>query len=455
MSFQISDASEIQFWPIGQESFNTKLEAYMQDACYHQKFLCTGLRRLQVLGGEDDDEDLRLSILVDGIEVETIDFTQTDNSTPGTPEIPAGPPTPAIPPETIPITLPPLEDGVNIEYDISSGPAVSWLLGPLPALFLSGSLDNNSYIWANEYAFIEGYTYNLTPDIDYDFDSDNTNGAIVFVVLDSNDTIVHTESFPFVGDVDGTFTDLITFVAGLDWVKYGFYCISDGIGGRTDEFQINSITATQTDIGTPEMPGTPAIPAIPATPATYFLNSVSFSPYDYSLCDKFLSFKVIQKALDPEDEIKLFYSDDIEFVSSWPNSINSGRVNIQFRSIQNFAGLIYDTESPYFTIDLDGQFVEPDFQTTEKVLELTEMVLNTASTFKERTLLVLQDMPRYMHRKVLLILQHAPSGSVIVNDIEISLDGGSYEMTKRSQNYILKPSQILLTHKHSYLHNVI
>ena len=65
------------------------------------------------------------------------------------------------------------------------------------------------------------------------------------------------------------------------------------------------------------------------------------------------------------------------------------------------------------------------------------------------------DSPRYEHRKILLILQHAISGSVLVDGIEISLDGATYEMTKRDQKYNLKPAQILLTHKNSYVHNVI
>lgn len=429
----ISDASEIQFWPTGTESFNTKQEAYMEDACFHQKFLCSGLRSLQVLGGADENQDLRLSILEDGVEVETLDFTQTNNEIPGTPGIPA------IPGVTSAIILPALSSGINISIG-----GADWVTGSNPSVSITGTGTVISDVWSNNYNFIPGYTYNINFQIDCSFSGGLSVNKIYFTVYDIGNANLYSQIFSAFGS---SVSGMASFVATSGGVKFGFRIDKTGGASATFNADIVLITATQTT------PVTPAVPAGPVTPATYYLNSIAFSPYDYSLCDKFLSFKIYNKDSLPDEE--LFYSDKVEFVSSWINSSVSGRVVIKFKSAINFAALIYDDDSDFFSIEIDGQFVEGEFQTTEKVLELTEMVLNTASTFKEKTNLVINDAPRYMHRKIILALQHSISGQCMVNGIPISLDGGSYTLTKRNQHYILKPAEILLTHKNSYIHNVI
>jgi len=428
MSFQVSNASEIQFWPTGEESFNIKQEAYTEDACFHQKFLCTGLRKLQVLGGADDDQELRLSILEDGEEVETINFTQTDDGIPSSGGV------------TSAMSISALSTWLTRSISPS---LADWILSATPGVNVMGSgpfTPGESEILHSGFAFILGYTYSITITYTKLYNSGTSNPRTLYLrAYDNSFNVIQTVSETTPASPGGTDSVTLTFVSLGTETKIGVE-VSDG---SDIDIIINTVSGTQTTA------------VVPAVPANYYLNSVSFSPYDYSLCNKFLTFKIIQKAVDLEDEIELFYSDSVEFVYEWVNSNHDGRVVIQFRSINNFAGLIYDEDSPYFSIDLDGQFVEPDFATTEKVSELTEMVINTASTLKEKSNLILNDLPRYMHRKVLLILQHSISGSVLVNDIEISLDGGSYELTKRDQKYNLKPAQIMLTHKNSYTHNVI
>jgi len=425
MSYQISPSSEIKFTPTGQSSCNTEVLGYTDDNCFHEKFLCTGLRRLQVLGGADDDEELRLSIQENGVEVETIDYTQTSNGTPSSGGV------------TSAITLPALSTWVSR----SISPAlVDWTTGVAPNVTLPGTgglgVKTSEDIYCN-YAFVVGNTYEITIDYTRVVNSGSGNPRTsVLTIMDSGFNIVENQSN---ADSAGANSITLTFVALSGYSRVGFYHSSAA-----------NVTITIDDIA-----GDQTTPVIPAVPGSYYLNSVSFSPYDYSLCNKYLSFKVIQKAVDPEDEVELFYSDTVYFPSVWANSNHSGRVVIQFRSIQNCDGLIYDDSSPYFSIEIDGQFVEPDFKTTEKVMDLTEMVLNTASTLKEGTKLIINDAPRYMHRKILGALQHAASGSVIVNDTEISLDGGSYELGGRPQTYKPRPAEIVLTHKYSYIHNVI
>jgi len=203
----------------------------------------------------------------------------------------------------------------------------------------------------------------------------------------------------------------------------------------------------------------PFISLLATGPVKY---SLSMTPSDESMCDKKIQFKIYtgteetdgELDITHEDSEELFYSDFIDFVSSWANGPNSGRVDIQYRSIQNFAGLLYDSESEYFQIQLEGRFRKERKITEEKALELTEMVLNTAASVKKQRKLTIDDVPDYMHTKICLILAHAASGTVLVNGMEISKEE-AYEEGERPETYPLTPAEIWLTDKNYYKHNVI
>lgn len=151
-----------------------------------------------------------------------------------------------IPGVTSAITLPALASGVNIP-----GPNTNWATGSAPTVTLSGG-SGVSDVWANSYAFTEGYTYDLTPDIDYDFDTANAK-LITFVLLDAANNIVYQEVFNLAFQPNpGTFTDLITFVAPVGAVKFGFIVeMIVLIGSATVVVTINSLTGTQTTPTTP------------------------------------------------------------------------------------------------------------------------------------------------------------------------------------------------------------
>ncbi len=155
--------------------------------------------------------------------------------------------------------------------------------------------------------------------------------------------------------------------------------------------------------------------------------------------------------------VELFYTDSIEFVSVWANSSSDGRVVIQYVGNQNTDdGLIYDENSPpYFNLEFDGQFAQADFETVENEIKLTGTSLNTASSMQEKTKLIINDAPRYMHRKIILALQHAAVGSVLVNDQQISLGAGYTLGTDRPATYPQRPAEIVLNLKYSYKHNVL
>lgn len=159
-------------------------------------------------------------------------------------------------------------------------------------------------------------------------------------------------------------------------------------------------------------------------------------------------------ALDDVTPVEVFYSDFVDFVSEWSNSSSSGRVDILFKSVQNFDDLFYNESSEYFQIQLDGRFRKERKITAQKVLELTEIVINTATSVKKQRKLMITDVPDYMHTKICAILAHAASGSVLVDGFEITVDGEYEEGTDRPDTYPLSPAEIFLTIKDYYRHNV-
>lgn len=158
-------------------------------------------------------------------------------STEGTPEIPG---------VTTPIVLPDLDEGVNI-----AGSGINWTTGSAPTVTLTGTGSKSSDIWCNLYNFIEGYTYELTPDISYVVE--HPAPTITFIILDSGNNIIYQEAFP--APIAGSpFDTPISFMASDGYAKYGFKVSRLNIvGSTTDEFTINSITGTQTTPTIPEV----------------------------------------------------------------------------------------------------------------------------------------------------------------------------------------------------------
>lgn len=148
------------------------------------------------------------------------------------------------------ISLPSLSAGLNI-----AGPYTNWTTGANPSVSLTGTGSKRSDVWANLYSFIEGYSYQITPNLDYSFSVNSVSCKVIFVVLDNTNTVVYSDTFNFSAGDSGTITTPIVFVAGNNYNKYGFYASSTSILSGTDNIDINSITGTQT---------TPVIPAVPA-----------------------------------------------------------------------------------------------------------------------------------------------------------------------------------------------
>ena len=408
---KISDACEIQFWPTGQPSFNEEIAGYTQQTCFSQKFLCTGNRKLQVLGGSQESSLLTLSVLENGTEIANLPFVNTPGE--------AGNPTY--------FDLPPLSSA----YSLPRG-YIDWSLGTNPSFEATpggGAVQSNYLVL--DYDFVDGFTYNFVPKINY-----FGWGTIYFVVLNSLDAEVESHSRALLGEpppggypIDHPYNIPVEFTAGADYKKIAFYVQLTDFESGGGSVTTNSITSLVTPV------------------YDYFLNTITFNPYDQGWCDKTLEFKIF------DDAEEIFHSDTIEFVSVWANNVSSGRVNIQYRNSKNFAGLIY-SGTDYFSIDLDAQFRKEKQITTQKTTDSTDIILNTASTLKLQKLLRVSYVPDYMHRKINLILAHAASGSVLVNGTSITVEEG-YDIDEVPSSYPLSQAEIYLTDKYYYKHNIL
>lgn len=156
-------------------------------------------------------------------------------------------------------------------------------------------------------------------------------------------------------------------------------------------------------------------------------------------------------AANVNDELYLVAKTDIFAISSEP----SCSILIQYTSAQNFAGLIYDDYTGYFTIRIPGIFYQGRTKSEVKTIDLSNsLVINTASSLKSQRKILTKPMPDFMHLKFQLVLSHAISGSVLIDGVSWTQEE-SYEQEDLNELYPLKPANIYLTRKNYLQRNVI
>jgi len=335
----ISNASEIQFWPTGTESFNIKQLGYTEYRCFHQKFLCASTRRFQGVDTEFDVDKYLFGYDELGAELyseiyarENIFTTPTD-----------------IDFENNEFTSS-LTDWGN--YSGSPGTEAGWTwdsIGPLgvaKADGTSGTL-HQTYELHQQRINLGAGGYDKYPPGDYVFkinlSNESTGGSSPLnegLYLQATDTLgVFGEAIPSAITIPrgGGFTEYtVPFTTTQPWKYFTIYFYKQGPGsGSVIKIYINSFK-------------------IDSSPLDYTVSryDIEMIPSDETMCGKKVTFKIFDGS-DPETDTELFYSDSIDFVQSWENTNHSGKVLMQFKSIQNFAGLIYDVDSPYFNLELD------------------------------------------------------------------------------------------------------
>lgn len=437
---EISNACEIQFWPTGTNSFNEETNGYTEEGyCFHQKFLCTSQRSLQgiededpsavyYLMGFDEEENILINSAYTKEEIfQTVEVLEFDNN--GFTSSLAG----------------------WNQYSANPGSSRGWswdVYGPLgvaAAVGVSGTPDTYEIYAPRKTNGIGGYS--KFPPGSYTFRLNLANASAGgSSPLQEGLTV---RAFNLTGDVGesatiniprgGGFLDYeITLVTTQPWTYISFMFYKQGpSSGSIIDVAINTIEIADYPLD-----------------YSYTVHSKQFIPSDNGMCDKKVQFKIFD-GNDPESDNELFHSDSIDFVSVWANGPNSGRVVVQFKSIQNYAGLHYTSGSPYFNLEVDGRFRKERQNSTVKEVETTENIINTAAVLRTQKKLEINDQAPYMHRKVLMALSHAASGSVLIGGVEYSIGEAYAESEDAPNSYPLSPAEIWLTEKNSLLHNVI
>jgi hypothetical protein len=408
----ISDASEIQFWPVGTPSFNLEEEGYTDHYCFNQKFLCTGNRRFQGIDTEDINPYL-IGFDEQGDEIFNQAYIKSSN-----------------------LFLQPLADGVDDDWIADSSVHQPWTTGAAPSITISSPSGRSAYFLLKIYG-AESMT-------DYAFDYSilrgiSGTGQITLYVID--------QAYYDAGGIGSPLGGFSLSTTNGTFVEEGTFNFT-GVAGVPAYFMVlvyNNTGTTSAEINSIDLVG--------GSESSLFTYNLTMNPYDNSMCDKKVQFKIFDGD-DPETDTELYYSDPVYFPSVWANTNHSGRVVIQFKSVVNFAGLIYNESSEYFSIELDGRFRKGKLVTAQKSLELSNVVLNLATSVKAQKVLTIDDVPDYMHKKITLGLAHTATGTVLVNDLEISVEEG-YEEGDRPGTYPLTPAEIVLTDKNYYKHNIL
>lgn len=400
---QVSSALPFTFYRNGVASFNQKQEPGIDKVCFFQPWNCEDEIKLQVLGDADEDQELRLAILDNGVEVESLEFTQTNNGSPGVPEAP--------------ITLPDVEDTYN------TGTGHDWDDGVNPSIVMTEEDSPQSKIRAMDYDFIEGNEYEITVDLVYE--NASSSGNIYLYILDDDNNIVETEVLPYdTGDTTGTFTFTLSFTAGAGYSKIGVRIESEGAGSYTFIGSLDDITGTVT---------------VPETPATYYLNSIEFTLSDLDLCNKYLTFEVREVVSDDLG----FYTDPIDV-----KTLHRNTRLIYYTNNRNFAGIVYDDNEPVFAYRVLSKFFEPRFQQEDESEPDAEGNIDKLSgTVKEQKLLEVELLPPPELRKLTLIFKHNSvwiENEAWVGEEPFEIDkledraglfNGSIWLTKKDQNF--------------------
>lgn len=139
-----------------------------------------------------------------------------------------------------------------------------------------------------------------------------------------------------------------------------------------------------------------------------------------------------------------------------PSTDTDCSVEINYKTYKYFEGIVPVSGETYFTIFIPGRFFHERNKVEQKSIDLSNSrVINTASGLKKQKLLEIYDVPYYMHTKLQLILQYAISGSLLINGVEWTIEEDYAFQGDRPSTYPQQAAQVYLTRRNFLVHNVI
>ena len=126
---------------------------------------------------------------------------------------------------------------------------------------------------------------------------------------------------------------------------------------------------------------------------------------------------------------------------------------IEYSNTRNFAGLVFENESPdvTFKIRVPCRFVHEREPEEDEAIELTSSIVVTSSQIKTQRLLEVKHSPYYFHKKLRRILKHQ---NVTIFD-KLWKQEDAYEVIEGKKTWPLKSATCWLTQGNSVVRNVL
>ena len=433
----ISDAIPIQFWPIGDETFNEKVNGYVDHRCYHQEFSCVDPIKLQVT-------DTNLEILdgydlsvrdQDGVEIANEPFIKT--YTPYGADL-------KLPNENL-VTNP---IGVNMTNFSGSNrsnsvPFAHNAIAPesLDCVAVAETDKQNSrYLAINR---IDANAALGWPPGDYVIRiraknnstlSSDALGLTAFGMPNgTSQTSLSSTSIPSTLVNDNTFRNVdISFTTTQWWPYLAIAATRLGGGGS---FEIACYFYS--------------IQIFNSVKDKKSINSLLFTSNELSFCDQYVRLYIQKNGTDA------FKSDLLKFNTSIAINQGHGSVLMSYKSTVNYAGIVYPNDGNYFNLRIPARFFEQRNNTSQSSIQLSNSkVINTSVILKMQWLLETTMLPDYMHNKIQLALAHAVKGSLLIDGFEWTIDEG-YERVTPDKKNPFRFGKVWLTKKNNLVRNII
>lgn len=390
----ISDATPIQFWINGEETFNQANPICgLTNACFCQPFNCGDEIKIQF----QDEESATFFLLVLNSDEEAIHNVEFEEVSPGV-------------------------------YQISFIACENSISGRVSLIIYSG--EPNTIIpldeWVNTYA---SNPLNVSGD---EFSEDVTAGG----TYGMDQPLI--EQLPVGAEI---VFDVVIEISGT-WssgpITIAFRIIRNGgiqSGITTINFNVNQAPTTHT------ISLTKAFAQIDAEDL-----SVEISPPAVGTATVVITM--------PVGGVIYYNTDNVSSQSDCIDIRNNHQCSklMEYTNSDDFDGIVYNlSPPPTFYLRVPAQLLEDENPQTQEDLELSNGVIVTVrQTIQEKSILKLGFMPPYMHTKVQKVLMH---DTVISDGIQWKRRD-AYE-APRIEDYPLKKGEVLLTKYNSVLKNTI
>lgn len=430
----VSDALPIQFWPLGDQTFNEKVVGFVDKICHFQEFSCIDPIKLQV-------SDINLDIVNDytlkivdqnDVEITTEAFTKSYQNYGANLQISNGNF------DTNPLGV------TAANFDGSNrGSSVPFLYssGVLQAVAnLEVDKQNSQYLAINR---VDANAALGWPPGDYIIRiraKNNSTGATDALSIhawgmtnSSGQTSLSAVSTPSTLVNDNTYRNIdLAFTTTVWWPYIAISAARAGGGGSYN-------IACYFD----------SIQIISSVKDKQAFSDISFTAAGLSFCDQPVRFYIQQNGTDA------YKSDLIKFNSNISLNQGYGTILISYKSAKNFAGIVYPNDGEYFNIRVPARFFQQRNKSTESSIELSNSkVINLSASLKIQQALITMLLPDYMHNKIELAIAHAVSGSLNIDGYDWTKEE-SYERNSPDGKSPMQSGKIWLTRKSSLKRNII